>query len=88
MKTLTDSTLSLINRVCTKLGPLSFLLDKAVEKVAPTTTASACAGSECVYTECTDVRCGHHMVGYFLYSTAPRGCEQGIITCKVASCFC
>lgn len=88
MNNLTNSTLNAIDRASAKLGPLSSLLDKIVERVVPTTTASACAGSECVYTECSNVRCGHGMVGYYLYSTAPHGCEQGIITCRVASCFC
>lgn len=88
MKHWTDSTLSLIDRASTRLGPLDSLLDKLVEKVVPTTTAAACAGSECVYSECTDIRCGHGMVGYHLYSTAPRGCEYGIITCRVQACFC
>ena len=88
MKHLTDSTLGAIDRASSKLGPLSTLLDRFVARVVPATTASACAGSECAYTTCTDVRCGNFLVGYFLYSTAPHGCQEGIITCRVASCFC
>lgn len=87
MKTLTNSTLRTIDRAISKLGPLSFLLDKIVERVAPVATASACAGSFCK-TTCTNVRCGHFLVGYSYYSTAPRGCEQGIYTCSVRFCTC
>ena len=88
MKNLTNSTFSAIDRASSKLGPLSSLLDKVVERVVPSVTASACPGSECVYITCTNIRCGHHMVGYYNYSTAPRGCENGIITCRVQACIC
>jgi hypothetical protein len=88
MNNLTDTTLSLIDRASTKLGPFSALLDKIVEKVVPTTTAAACAGSLCVYTTCTQNQCGHHWMGYYYYSTAPHGCQEGIYTCSVMSCFC
>lgn len=88
MKNLSDSTLSVIDRASSKFGLLSTLLDKVVEKVVPITTASACAGSECVFTTCTSIRCGHFLAGFHYFSTAPRGCEQGIYTCRVSSCFC
>ncbi len=88
MKHLTDSTLNVIDHASNKLGPLSALLDKLVERVVPTTTAAACAGSRCVYSTCTQNQCGHHWMGYLYYSTAPRGCQNGIYTCRVMSCFC
>jgi hypothetical protein len=88
MKHLTDSTLSALDHASAKLKLFSSLLDKFVERVVPPVTASACSGSKCAYTTCTDVRCGHHMVGYYLYSNRPRGCESGIITCRVQACFC
>lgn len=88
MKHLTDSALNLIDRASSKLGLLSTLLDAVVEKIVPTATASACAGAVCVFTTCTDIHCGHLLVGYRYFSTAPHGCELGIYTCSVSSCFC
>jgi hypothetical protein len=86
MQHLTDSTLSLIDRTTSKLGPFSSLLDKIVERVVPSVTASACAGSFCK-TVCGP-RCAHGFAATSYYSTAPRGCEQGIYTCSVHGCFC
>jgi len=86
MKNGPDSTLSVIDRASSKLGPISSLLDKIVERVVPTVTASACRGSYC-FTACGG-RCGHFLAGTAYYSTAPRGCEQGIYTCSVSGCLC
>ncbi len=87
MQTLIDFTLRAIEYAITKSGHLNFLLDKIVARVALVAPASACGGSFCK-TSCTNVRCGHFMVGYSYYSTAPRGCEQGIYTCSVRICTC
>lgn len=88
MNNLADSTLRVIDRASSKLGPLSALLDKLMEKVVPTTTAAACGGSRCEPLHCTNIRCGHFLAGYYYWSTAPRGCEQGIYTCKQTVCIC
>jgi hypothetical protein len=88
MNDLSQIAVNAIQRASDKLGPVSALLDKLAETLVPHVTASACAGSECVYETCTNIRCAHGMVGYHYYSTAPRGCQQGIYTCRVASCFC
>lgn len=86
MQHLTDSTLNFIDRTTSKLGPLGSLLDKIVERVVPSVTASACGGSFCK-TVCGP-RCGHGYASTSYYSTAPRGCEGGIYTCYVKGCLC
>ncbi len=87
MNNRTDSMLRVVDHASSKLGPLSALLDKFVEKVVPATTAAACGGSRCQL-NCTSARCGHGFGGYYYWSTAPRGCEQGIYTCTQYGCFC
>ncbi len=86
MKHLTDFTLSAIDRTTSKSGLFSALLDKLIERVVPMTTGAACGGSFC-QTVC-GARCGHGFASTSYYSTAPRGCEQGIYTCSVKACVC
>ena len=88
MKTLTDSTLSAIERASSKLGPFSSLLDKIMERVLPTVTASACSGTHCA-TTCTNIICGHHMALVSFWSSSPAECRRGHHTCSfVVSCTC
>lgn len=44
MKSVTDSTLRIIDHASSKLGPISSLLEKLLKRVVPTATASACIG--------------------------------------------
>jgi len=89
MKHLTDSTLSAIDRASSKLGPLSSLLDKFVEKVVPTVTASACSGVFCGAFCDTTIQCNsqHLKYGHYYYSSLRYGCSSGI-TCTIRFCGC
>jgi hypothetical protein len=90
MKHLTDSTLNVIERASSKLGPLSSLLDKVVERVVPATTASACLGALCKTTCDTVQRCNaqHLTYGHKHYSNHVNGCLNKIYTCSVRFCGC
>ena len=90
MKHLTDSTLSAIDRASAKLGLLSSLLDKFVERVVPTVTASACAGINCGSFCDTTIQCNsqHRTRGHTYYSTVFNGCRYGYYTCTITFCGC
>lgn len=90
MKHLTESTLSVIDRASAKLGPLSSLLDKFVERVVPTTTASACFGIFCEAACDTGQRCNanHRTYGHYYYATSPSHCTQGKWSCITRFCGC
>jgi hypothetical protein len=90
MKHLTDSTLSVIDRASSKLGPLSSLLDKLVERVIPTTTAAACSGAFCGAFCDTVQRCNsaHLTYGHYRYGFNSRSCQEGIIKCSIRFCGC
>jgi len=89
MKHLTDSTLNIIDRASSKLGPLSSLLDKLVERVIPTTTAAACSGAYCGAVCDTVQRCNsdHLTYGHYLYGFNSRSCPD-MIKCTVRFCGC
>jgi hypothetical protein len=90
MKHLTDSTLSAIEHARSKLGPLSSVLDKFVERMVPTVTASACSGVKCGSFCDTTIQCNsqHLTYGHTYYSTVFNGCRYGYYTCYVRFCGC
>jgi hypothetical protein len=89
MKHLTDSTLSVIDRASSKLGPLNSLLDKLVERVIPTTTAAACQGVPCGSFCDTHQTCsGHLTYGHSYYATSSNACIVANYSCSVRFCGC
>jgi hypothetical protein len=89
MKHLTDSTLNIIDRASSKLGPLSSLLDKLVERVIPTTTAAACQGVPCGPLCDTHQACsGHVTYGHYYYARSSNDCINAHYFCSVRFCGC
>lgn len=58
MYTFTDSLLSKVDSLIDQLGPVTALVDKVIDRVAPQATAQACHPEGCALEECTNVRCG------------------------------
>lgn len=88
MKHLSDSTLDLIDRASSKLGPLSDGLDKLVERVVPTVTASACGGTHCK-TVCTNIICAHRLARVAFYASSQTNCNLQKYNCSVTvDCLC
>jgi hypothetical protein len=90
MKHLTESTLSAVDRASAKLGPLSSLLDKFVERVVPTMTASACFGMFCESACDTVQRCNanHRTYGHNYYARSSSDCTNGNWSCIIRFCGC
>ena len=84
MNNVSDFMLRVLDRASSKLGPISSLLDKLVERVVPAGTASACGGYLC-RTYC-GLKCGPDRWERFRwFAPSPSECSHA---CVVQDCGC
>jgi hypothetical protein len=58
MDTISNDLLSVVNRLCTRLGPVTALLDVIVKRIAPNATAHAACPHFFYSTPCSSPTCG------------------------------
>jgi hypothetical protein len=88
MRHFTDSTLSALDRLSGKCGPLSSLINVIAERIAPTVTAQACGGVFCFGT-CSRILCDNGTRAHFrYYASSAANCAAGHYNCDTVQCTC